>query len=70
MFKHDFNVRKTKRIAKFDGLESVLCGDIRAIVAPETEPKRFGTFAKRASGGLPADLAGYFVTFTKVERCI
>ena len=39
-----FDVRKTKRIAKFGGLEPRLCYDIKGIVAPEIGPKRFGTF--------------------------
>ena len=29
------NVRKTKRIAKFDGLEPRCCEDIKGIVTPE-----------------------------------
>ena len=33
-----FDVGKTKRIAKFDGLESLCCEDIREIVAPEIGP--------------------------------
>ena len=45
-----FNVRKTKRIAKFDGLEPRRCKDIKGIVAPEIGPKAFGTFEKQATG--------------------
>ena len=44
------NVRKTKRIAKFDGLEPRRCEDIRQIMAPEIGPKSFGTFEKQAPG--------------------
>ena len=48
IFLHVFNIRKTKRIAKFDGLEPRRCEDIKGIVAPEIDPKSFGTFEKRA----------------------
>ena len=44
-----FNVRKTKRIAKFDGLEPWPCKHIKGIVASEIGPKSFGTFEKQAS---------------------
>ena len=37
-FKHAFDTRKTKRIAKFDGLEPRRCEDIKGIVAPENRP--------------------------------
>ena len=46
IFKHILNVRKTKRIAKFDGLEPRSCEDIKLIVAPEMGPKSFGTFER------------------------
>ena len=39
IFLHVFNIRKTKRIAKFEGLEARRCEDIKAIVAPEIGPK-------------------------------
>ena len=45
-----FNERKTKRIAKFDGLEPRRCEDIKGIVPPEIGPKSLGTFEKQASG--------------------
>ena len=46
---HGFNIRKTKRIAKFEGLlEPRRCEDIKAVVAPEIGPKSFGTFEKQA----------------------
>ena len=48
IFLHVFNIRKTKRIAKSDGLEPRRCEDIKGIVAPEIDPKSFGTFEKRA----------------------
>ena len=48
IFLHVFNIRKTKRIAKFYGLEPRRCEDIKGIVAPEIDPKSFGTFEKRA----------------------
>ena len=47
IFKHVFNVRKTKGIAKFDGLEPRRYEDIKGIVAPEIGPKSFGTLEKR-----------------------
>ena len=50
IFLHVFNIRKTKRIAKFEGLEPRHCEDIKAIVAPEIGPKNFGTFEKHAPG--------------------
>jgi len=42
-----FIVRKTKRIAKFDGVEARRFEDIKGIVAPEIGPKSFGTFEKQ-----------------------
>jgi len=39
-------------MAKFDGLESRRCEDIKRIVAPEIDPKRFETFEKQAPGNL------------------
>ena len=42
IFLHYFNVRKTKRIAKFGGLEPRRCEDIKEIVAPESD--RTGKF--------------------------
>ena len=49
-FLHVFNIRKTKRIAKYDGLDPRRCEGIKGIVAPEIDPKSFGTFEKRAPG--------------------
>ena len=40
-------MRKTKRIAKFDGLEPRHREDIKGIVVPELGPKSFGTFEKQ-----------------------
>ena len=34
IFSRAFNVRKTKRIAEFNGLETRRCEDIKEIVAP------------------------------------
>ena len=48
IFEQVFNVRKTKRIGKFDGLEPRRCEDIKGIVASEIAPKSFGTFEKQA----------------------
>ena len=48
IFLHVFNIRKIKRIAKFEGLEPRRCEDIKGIVAPERDPKSFGTFEKQA----------------------
>ena len=45
-----FNIGKTKRIPKFDGLKPRRCEDIKGIVAPEIGPKSFGTFEKQAPG--------------------
>ena len=47
IFSHVFNVRKTKRIAKFDDLKPQRCEDI-GIVAPELSPTSLGTFEKQA----------------------
>ena len=52
IFLHVFNIRKIKRIAKFEGLEPRRCEDIKGIVAPERDPKSFGTFEKQAPGYL------------------
>ena len=49
-FLHAFNMRKIKRIAKFEGLESRRCEDIKGIVIPDIGPKSFGTFEKQAPG--------------------
>jgi len=43
-----FNIRKIKRIAKFEGLEPWRCEDIKGIVAPERDLKSFGAFEKQA----------------------
>ena len=43
---HAFNMRKIKRIAKFEGLEARRCEDIKGIVVPDIGPKSFGTFEK------------------------
>ena len=48
IFLHVFNIRDIKRIAKFEGLEPRRCEDIKGIVAPERDPKTFGTFEKQA----------------------
>lgn len=45
---HLFNVRKTKKTAKFDGLEPRRSEDIEGIEAPEIAPESFGTFEKQA----------------------
>ena len=45
-----FNVRKSKRVAKFEGLEPGRCEDIKGIVAPEKGPKSFKTLRKQALG--------------------
>ena len=52
-FLHAFNMRKIKRIAKFEGLEPRRCEDIKGImiVVPDIGPKNFGTFEKQAPGG-------------------
>ena len=50
IFLHVFNIRKTKSIAKFEGLEPRRWEDINAIAAPEIGPKSFGTFEKQAPG--------------------
>ena len=47
IFLHVFNIRKIKSIAKFEGLEPRRCEDIKGIVAPERDPKSFGTFENR-----------------------
>ena len=48
IFLHAFNMRKIKRIAKFEGLEPRRCEDIKGIVVPDIGPKSFGTFEKQA----------------------
>ena len=48
MFKHVFNIRKIKRIAKFHGSGPQRREDIKEIVVSETGPKSFGTFEKQA----------------------
>ena len=50
IFLHVFNIRKTKRIAQFEGLEPRHCEDIKAVVAPGISPKSVGTFEKQAPG--------------------
>ena len=50
IFLHAFNMRKIKRIAKFEGLEPRRCEDIKGIVVPDIGPKSFGTFEKQAHG--------------------
>ena len=50
IFLQAFNIRKIKRIAKFEGLEPRRCEDIKGIVVPDIGPKSFGTFEKQAPG--------------------
>ena len=50
IFLNVFNTRKTKRIAKFEGLEPRRCQGLEGIVAPDIGPKSFGTFEKQAPG--------------------
>ena len=50
IFEHVFSVRKAKKTAKFDGLESQHCEDIKRIMAPKICPKSFGSFEKQAPG--------------------
>ena len=50
IFLHALNIRKIKRIAKFEGLELRRCEDIKGIVVPNIGPKSFGTFEKQAPG--------------------
>lgn len=45
-----FNVRKAKKIAKFDGLEPQRCEGIKGIVLPKIGSKSSGTFEKQAPG--------------------
>ena len=46
-----FNVRETKRITKFNGLEPRRCEDtMKGFVAPEKRAKSCGTFEKQAPG--------------------
>ena len=53
IFLHAFNIRKIKRIAKFEGLEPRRCEDIKGIVVPDIGPKSFGTFEKQAPAFYP-----------------
>lgn len=48
IFSQVFNVGKTKRIRKFDDLESQHCKDIKGMVVPKIGPKSFGAFEKQA----------------------
>ena len=50
IFLHAFNMRKIKRIAKFEGLEPRRCEDIKGIMVPDIGPRSFGTFEKQAPG--------------------
>ena len=50
IFLHAFNMRKIKRIAKFEGIEPRRCEDIKGIVVRDIGPKSFGTFEKQAPG--------------------
>ena len=52
IFKHICNVKETKRIAKFDGLEPRRCKDIKLIVVPEMGPKSFGLLLGRQTPAL------------------
>ena len=62
IFLHAFNMRKIKRIAKFEGLEPRRCEGIKGIVVPDIGPKSFGTFEKQAPGVIqyPLKLKNYF----------
>lgn len=62
IFKMFFNVRKTKRITKFDGLEARRCEDVTRIVAPEIGLESFGTYKL-------ADVLQYDVTSVSDTSC-
>ena len=53
VFEHVFNLGKSKRNAKFEGLEPPPCEHIKGIVAPEEGPKSLGTFEKQDPGPRP-----------------
>ena len=61
IFLHAFNMRKIKRIAKFEGLEPRRCEDIKGIVVPDIGPKSFGTFEKQAPGACFSKVPKLFV---------
>ena len=52
IFQHVFNKEKPRGL--FDGSETRLFEYIKGIVAPEMDPKSFGTFEKLATGTNPA----------------
>ena len=62
IFSHAFNIRKIKRIAKFEGLELRRCEDIKGIVVPNIGPKSFGTFEKQAPGRCFLRISAYFLS--------
>ena len=75
IFLHVFNIRQIKRIAKFEGLEPRRCEDIKGIVAPERDPKSFGTFEKQAPGAcfskvpkLFGSISGDIILFISSKR--
>ena len=55
------NIRKTKRIAKFGGLEPRRCEYVKGIVAPEIDPKSLRTFEKQGPvRNLPTSVFGLY----------
>ena len=63
IFLHVFNVRKKQEDCEVEGLEPWRYEDIKYIVAPEIDPKSFGTFEKQAPG------AGVFFAFSSTYLC-
>ena len=61
-------MRKSNRIAKFDGLEPRRCEDLQGIVAHEIGPKTFRTFEKQAIG--PANIARHRCLRQRKENTI
>ena len=47
IFLHVFNIRKIKRISRFEGLEPRRCEDIKGIVVPRNRPEKFRHFWER-----------------------
>ena len=62
IFLHAFNIRKIKRIAKFEGLELRRCEDKKGIVVPNIGPKSFGTFEKQVPGRCYLRISVYFLS--------
>ena len=67
LLKYFINARKTKRIAKVNGVEPRCSEDIKGIAASEIDPKGLGNFERQAPGS-KVMMLGYQAFYCKWEK--